>query len=135
MKNVLVVAVAALALSGPASAHAFQISAPSITLVPISPAHVGIVNDRRGCDVPAAVDGTPYFEVPAIAAGQGVSGTAEVKVDITSAGSLAREELFSMSGNPWLDRAALLSARMTRFTSEVANCQHVAGSYLYEVQF
>jgi hypothetical protein len=87
------------------------------------------------CDAPAAIDGTPFFQMPAIAAEEGVSGVAQVKIDLTSAGYLAAEQLFATSGNRWLDRAALLSAKMTHYTAESVNCQHVAGSYLYEVEF
>lgn len=114
---------------------AFSTASPYIQIVPIGPAHVGVATHKAGCDAPAAINGSAFFEMPSIAAEQGVSGIAEVKIDLTSAGSLAESRLFASSGNHWLDEAALLSARMTRYTSETVNCEHVAGSYLYEVEF
>jgi TonB family protein len=114
---------------------AFSTATPYIHIVPLGPAHVGVATHKAGCDVPAAINGTPFFEMPSIAAEQGVSGLAEVKIDLTSAGSLAASKIFASSGNRWLDEAALLSARLTSYTSETVNCEHVAGSYLYEVEF
>lgn len=129
----LVSVVAALgfaAFTVPALAHSRQI--PNISLEPL---HVFAISTRAGCDAPASIDGNPFFEMPTIAAEQGVSGVSLVRIDLTSAGSLASERLYSSSGNRWLDAAALLSARMTRYTSETANCRHIAGSYIYEVDF
>lgn len=114
---------------------AFSTAHPSIQLVQLSPAGVAVVGAPSKCDTPAAIDGTPFFEMPQIAAEQDVSGQASVKIDITSGGALANEKLYSTSGNRWLDEAALLSARLTRYVPEMVNCEHVAGSYLYEVEF
>jgi len=114
---------------------AFSAASPNIHLVPLGPVHVGVMTYKAGCNAPAAIDGTPFFEMPAIAAEQNIGGTAQVKIDLTSSGSLAASSLFASSGNRWLDDAALLSARMTRYTSETVNCEHIAGSYLYEVEF
>jgi len=135
MKNFVFAAVAALALTSVTSpALAFSTAHPVITLSPVAPTDVGVSGPHE-CNAAAAIDGTPFFEMPAIAAEQGVAGIAQVKIDLTSSGRLAGAEMFASSGNRWLDAAALLSARMTRFTSEISNCQHVAGSYLYEVEF
>lgn len=126
---------AALTLTAYALPAAAFAASPVVQLVALGPAHVATVSQRAGCDAPAAVDGTPFLEVPAIAAGQGVTGTAQVKIRLTASGALAGEELFASSGNPWLDSAALLSARMSRYSAESINCERVAGSYLYEVDF
>ncbi|MGZ3506259.1 MAG: energy transducer TonB [Vulcanimicrobiaceae bacterium] len=136
MKFSPLVVVAALTLASLATpALALDKSSPTITLVPFSPSYIAVQNPSTRCNKAAAVDGLPFFEMPEIAAGQGISGTTAVKIDLTPAGSLAREELFLSSGNPWLDSAAMRSARLTRFTSEVVSCKHVGGTYLYEVEF
>lgn len=135
MKLLLAIAAVALALgTQPAPTLALTKTSPTISLIPLSPSHVS-VNAQTRCYAPASVDGLPFFEMPAIAEAQGVQGTTDVKISLTPSGSLARAELFSSSGNPLLDDAAMLSARMTHFTSEVANCNHVSGTYLYEVTF
>jgi TonB family protein len=122
MKTLVFAAIAVLALAGQ------TIPAGAMT-------HIAIANAGRGCDVPASVDGTPYLQMPTIAEELGVSGIVQVKIDLSSAGNLSNAAIFSSSGNSALDEAALQSARMTRFTSEVAHCRHVAGSYLYQVEF
>ncbi len=94
-----------------------------------------MVGGGAGCNADAAVSGSPYFEMPQIASEMGASGIAQVKIDLTSSGSLAAAQIFSSSGNFWLDDAALRSARLTQYTSQTINCEHVAGSYLYEVDF
>lgn len=136
MKYLLAMAVAALACGSFASpASAFSTAHPSIQLVQLAPPQVGVTSAGPGCDVPASIDGNPFFEMPRIAVEQGVSGLAKVRIDITSTGRLASEELYGTSGNRWLDQAALLSARLTHYTAETANCERVAGTYLFEVEF
>lgn len=112
-----------------------SLASTSVSLVSLTPAHVAAVSHRPGCDAPATVDDMPFVEAPRIAAEQGVTGTAQVKIRLTAAGKLAASEMFSSSGNPWLDEAALLSARMTRYSAELVNCERVGGSYLYQVDF
>ncbi|MBV8148748.1 MAG: TonB family protein [Candidatus Eremiobacteraeota bacterium] len=87
------------------------------------------------CDAPAAVYGSTYADMPPIGDELGASGTAVVKIDLSASGMLAHEELYSSSGNWWLDDAAMRSVRLTRFTPEIRGCRRVAASYLYEVDF
>ena len=135
MKYVLSIA-AVLCLAGYAvPALASSTALPRVTLSPLSPSAVAAVVSRPGCDTLASIDGTPFFQMPTIAAEQGIGGTAQVKIDITPAGTLTSEALVSSSGNRWLDDAALLSARMSRYTTATIDCQHVGGSYLYDVEF
>lgn len=134
MKCLTVVTSAVLAASIQISTALASTTSPAISLHPLSAAALG-VNTSSGCQRDATVDGTPYWEMPAIAAEQGVTGIARVKIQLTPAGILAHEAMYSSAGNPWLDEAALTSARMTRFSSEVVNCEHVGGTYLYEVDF
>lgn len=128
---------AALALSLSASAPA---AAFSVALRPLHPhsghaANVAVMSNCRNANVAAAVNGTPFFEMPGIAQGQGAAGTSGVAIEISPTGALLSESIIETSGNPNLDRAALLSARMTRFTPEISNCAAVGGTYLYTVTF
>jgi TonB family protein len=128
------IAAALVLASQVAPASAYSTASPYVKIVPFSP-RVAVAGAPARCNAPAAIDGDAYFEMPTIAAVEGVSGLAQVKIDLTSAGNLASAQMFSSSGNRWLDRAALLSARLTRFTAETVSCERVAGSYLYEVEF
>jgi TonB family protein len=135
MKTVYLVAAAFALSSQMTMAWASAAQTLSAQIVPLSPSHVAAAGVPGGCNVLAAIAGTPYFEVPEIAAQQGATGTAQIKIDLTSDGNLTGAALYASSGNRWLDRAAIKSARMTQFTPEISNCRRVSGSYLYEVRF
>ncbi len=107
----------------------------SVMLWPYAGQATAIAAPPEGCDVPATVDGQAYFEMPTVAAEEGASGTTQIRLDLTASGTVANAQLFSSSGNAWLDAAALRSAHLTRFTAEVAHCTPVSGSYLYDVNF
>ena len=109
--------------------------APSAFLQSLSTSTTAVVAPRPGCDSAAAVDGQPYFEMPAIAIQEGATGRTEVRIDLRATGKLSNAALFSSSGDAWLDAAALRSARLTRFSAEMSNCKAQAGSYLYVVEF
>lgn len=133
MKGMLSLAIAAAMLLASSNAVQAATRAPHISLRPLT---VGAVVSRpSACQAAAAIDGTPYFEMPTIAAEEGASGTTEVQIDLTSAGNLANAALRASSGNEWLDLAALRSAHLTHFSAEMRNCERVAGSYLYVVEF
>jgi TonB family protein len=83
----------------------------------------------------AGIAGDAFFEAPSITAAQGLTGTSTVKVQLSSTGALLSNSLFASSGNRWMDEAALRSARMSRFSPEVRNCERVGGTYLYAVEF
>ncbi len=122
------------------SLSAVPAAAFSVTLQPLHPhnthtASVAVYGTCRNANVAAAVNGTPFFEMPAIAQGQGASGTSGVAIELSPAGALLSESVIQPSGNPNLDRAALLSARMTRFSPEISNCETIGGTYLYTVTF
>jgi TonB family protein len=106
----------------------------NITPLAATPATVGVAG---GCvsDRAAAIAGTPYFEMPAIAREQRATGESRVRIDLTATGALRSAVLASSSGNRWLDRAALATARMSRYVPEVRNCAAVSGAYLISVQF
>ena len=93
-----------------------------------------LVNACASPNIPARADQV-FFAMPTIAAEQGVSGTSVVKIDLNARGDLVAQSLFSSSGNPLLDKAALQSARMSSYTSETRNCEYVGGTYLYTVEY
>jgi TonB family protein len=134
MKSVVYAAAAALALAVQTyPAFASQTAAPSFKLIPLTP-HVAVLSGGH-CSADAAIAGTPYFEMPEIAQEMSASGTSEVKIDLAATGDLTGASLFESSGNRWLDDAALRGARLASYIPETANCRHVAGSYLLEVEF
>lgn len=124
----------ALALSAAAPAAAF-----SVALKPLKPhaAATPMIGMAGACANPNsdARVASAFFEMPTIAAAQGATGTAGVAIELSPTGSLVSESVIQSTGNPNLDRAALRSARMSRFTPEVSNCSAIGGSYLYTVTF
>ena len=124
-------------------ALAALLAAPAVaTTITISPLVVAqqqtlptLVTACASPNMPAQVAGDAFFQMPTIAAEQGVAGSATVKIALNANGSLLSHEIFASSGNAWLDRAALQSARMTRFSAETRDCERVGGTYLYAVQF
>jgi len=139
MKNVIrsISLLAGLSLG---AGFAVPADAYSVSLQPLKPqvqtsGPVAVVGGCRTPNLDAAVDGTAFFEMPAIAEGQGISGTTGVKISLSSTGALVSESILASSGNPNLDRAAMLSARLTKFAPEVRNCAAVGGTYLYNVEF
>src|SRR5438270_553927 len=118
-------------------------TAPAATLpLTLKPLHartantavIGAIGSCATPNIDARVDSV-FFEMPAIAEAQGATGTAGVAIQLSATGSLVAESVLQSTGNPNLDRAALLSARMSRFTPEISNCAAVGGSYLYTVTF
>lgn len=130
--SLVVLAVVAIAAQ---TEPAFASTTATVTLVPLTSLHTGVVSVSDRCNKPAALDGQAYVDLPEIPALQSVSGTTLVRIDLTAKGTLAGEALFATSGNMWLDRAALDSPKTARFTPEMVNCAPVGGSYLYEVDF
>lgn len=133
MKHLTAAIGAALALA----VQAAPLAAPAATvsLTSLAPAHIGVASSSQSCEKAASLNGSPYFVKPTITDEQGIVGIARVRIDLTQTGELTRESIYASSGNHWLDEAALTSARMSRFTPELADCKPVAGSYLYSVEF
>ncbi len=135
IKSLSLAAAVGLGLNASAPAAAFSVAVQPLHLQSPRPAHVAVTGTCRQPNAAAAVSGTPFFEMPGIAQGQGASGTSGIAIELSRAGSLISESVIQSSGNPNLDRAALLSARMTRFSPEISNCEAVGGTYLYTVTF
>ncbi|HEX3549101.1 MAG TPA: energy transducer TonB [Candidatus Elarobacter sp.] len=122
---------AALALALPAAADA-----SGIALVPLAPQSVAA---SRQCSVrpasPATIAYAAPADLPAIAAEQHVTGRTAVLVDLDARGRLTESAVIEPSGNPWIDAAALRTARLSRYTAEVRDCATVAGVYAVIVDF
>ena len=135
IKSLSFAAAMGLSLSASLPAAAFSAALRPLHTQSSHAASVAVIGTCRNANVAAAVNGTPFFEMPGIAQGQGATGTSGVAIELSPTGSLLSESVIQSSGNPNLDRAAMLSARMTRFTAEISNCEAVGGTYLYTVSF
>lgn len=135
IKYLSLAAAVALSLNASAPAAAFSVALRPLHPHSVPASSVGVVGTCRVANVAAAVNGTAFFEMPGIAQSQSATGTSGVAIEISPTGALLSESIIETSGNPNLDRAALLSARMTRFTPEISNCEAVGGTYLYTVTF
>ncbi len=134
IKNLSLAAAVGMCLSAAAPAEAFSVAVHPLHPHSAKASLLGVAGACRNPDVDARV-ASAFFEMPAIAEGQGATGTSGVAIELSSAGSLVSEYIIQSSGNPNLDRAAMLSARMSRFSPEVSNCAAVGGNYLYTVTF
>jgi TonB family protein len=131
MRNSLLTLLMAAVFTAPASAL-------TITLTPLVVGQNSLPTLVTTCaspNVPAQVAGEAFFEMPSIAAVQGVSGTSTLKIQLDSKGNMTSSSLYNSSGNVWLDAATQRSARLTRFSPEMQNCQRIGGAYLYAVQY
>jgi TonB family protein len=110
--------------------------AATIRLVPLSPRTAGAsVGACAAPFVSAAVTSAALADLPAIAAGQNVTGITEVRIVLDPGGRLAEHAVLSSSGNRWIDRAALQAARQSSYRAEIRNCAPVGGSYAFVVDF
>lgn len=105
----------------------------------VSPVHASTsVGVTAACSKPArvaALSGQMLADTPTIAEEQNVQGITTLRVDLSPAGTLLSENVFTSSGNPALDNEAMRSARLASFSPEVRDCSAAAGSYLYTVDF
>ena len=129
LRTTTIAAVLSLALSAAASAA-------TIRLAPLSPrtagASIGTCADPFAA---AAVTAAAHADLPAIAAGQNVTGTTAVRIVLDAAGRLAEESVLASSGNRWIDRAALGAARQSSYRAEIHACAPVGGAYAFVVNF
>jgi TonB family protein len=133
MNTPLRTATAAAALSLALSTAA---SAATIRLVPLSPQTAGA--SIGSCAVPfasAAVTNPVPADLPAIAAGQNVTGVTELRIVLDPGGRLVEQSVLASSGNRWIDRAALAAARQSHYRAEVRECGPVGGVYAFVVDF
>jgi TonB family protein len=117
---------ATIALAGAAQAS-------TVRLIPLTPATVGA--SISTCSAPAAIADAAPADLPAIAAGQHVTGITGVLIVLDARGRLTGQSVLASSGNRYLDRAALAAARLSRFRAEVRDCAPVGGTYAFVVDF
>lgn len=84
--------------------------------------------------VPPATITAVAPDVPEIARQQGIQGRVQVRVDLNEQSKIVGVSIYS-SPNPLLNKAAMDAARQSTFRTEVQNCQPIASSYLYIVDF
>ena len=94
---------------------------------------------------PKPVCSAPYVEaktvnkvppdVPTMAVEQGLTGTAQVKVDLSAEGQVLGASIYQSTGSPLLDRAAITAAKRTTYEPKIVDCAKVPGSYLFRVEF
>ena len=106
--------------------------AATIRLAPLTGTTVAA--SLSSCSAAPSVVAAPVV-LPEIAAAQQIAGVTAVRVTIDRRGTLTGASVVSSSGNPWLDRAALGTARLSRFTPELRDCERVGGEYAFLVDF
>ena len=111
-------------------------AAATVQLVPLGERKVGA--SVHACAIPfaaASVAAAEPAELPVIAAEQQRTGVVAVRIDLDPRGTLARASVLQSSGNRWIDLAALRTARLSAFNSEVQDCERVGGAYAFIVDF
>lgn len=63
------------------------------------------------------------------------AGTVVVRVVVAPSGAVAAESIIESSGNPYLDRAAIVAARESTYSPKIVNCAATFGDFLYRVMF
>jgi protein TonB len=84
--------------------------------------------------VPARTVNAVAPDTPDIARQQGVTGNVEVKVDLNEKSQVTSVSIYK-TANHLLDKAALDAARGSRFQTAIENCQPIASSYRFVVEF
>ena len=116
----------ALALSATAGAA-------TLRLVPLGPQSVGASVNCAA--TPASITHAEPADLPAIAAEQHVTGITSVRIALDASGRLTQTSVLESSGNRWIDRAALRTARFSRYGAESRDCTRVGGAYALIVDF
>ncbi len=73
-------------------------------------------------------------DTPDIARQQGITGNVEVKVDLNEKSQVTGVSIYK-TANHLLDKAALDAAKGSRFQTAIENCQPIASSYRFVVEF
>jgi|GEM_PF-477768 len=85
-------------------------------------------------EVPAKTITAVAPDTPEIAREQGITGNVEVKVDLNEKSQITGVSIYK-SANHLLDKAALDAARASKFQTAIENCQPIASSYRFVVEF
>jgi TonB family protein len=102
-------------------------------------AREAILHPKPRCAEPnkdaAIVGAGADAEYPDSAREQGAVGTTQVRVSLDAAGRVEDVTVYKSSGNPELDKSALVAAAATHYSAQRVNCVSQAGSFLYRVDF
>jgi TonB family protein len=97
------------------------------------------VTPASGCPSPnaqAAVLATPSPpQIAPDARAAGTNGTALVRVDLDTAGSVVRTSVTQSTGNASLDLVAVSLARDARYSPALHDCKPIAAAYDFSVKF
>ena len=74
-------------------------------------------------------------EMPTMAREQGLSGNAEVQVDLSASGQVLNAKIVDSTGSSLLDNAAVDAAKRTTYSPKIVDCNRAPGSYLFRVEF
>lgn len=74
-------------------------------------------------------------EMPTLARDQGLSGSAQVQVNLSANGQVLGAKIFVSTGSSVLDNAAVDAAKRTSYSPKIVDCDRVPGSYLFRVDF
>ena len=125
--------ISALALAG---SYATPASAANVALEPVvrstSVASTAVCAVRSRS---AALSDPVFVDLPTVAEAENIRGITTLKIDLSATGKLVSEKVVDSSGDRFLDDEALRSARLAPFSPEIVNCERVAGSYFYVVDF
>lgn len=112
---------------------------PPAPVAPPPTPHPPTPTPKPQCAVPnaqAALKGQAVEpDYPDIARQEGATGTASVKVTLSSTGGVEGTTIYKSSGNAALDQAGIKAAQQTAYTPEVVNCVPTAGQYIFEADF
>lgn len=86
-------------------------------------------------DVPARTIEAVTPEAPQSALQEGVTGVADVRVDLAANGDVLAVSIYRSSGSLALDQAALRAARSSRYAAALQECRPAAGSYIFKAEF
>lgn len=86
-------------------------------------------------DVPARTIEAVTPEAPQSALQEGMTGVADVRVDLAANGDVLAVSIYRSSGSLALDQAALRAARSSRYAAALQDCRPAAGSYIFKAEF
>jgi len=114
------------------------VAADPVSMTPLGPAHrEQVASLGATCAVPydPAKLAAIYFVYPTVSREVGAEGMATVGVSLLPNGRVVRAWPITSTGNAMLDRAALDSARESRYVPERSQCAPVGGDYKIDVDF
>ena len=90
---------------------------------------------KPACSAPDVPARTTFVQSPDVPDRASQPATAKIRVDLDAAGEVRSVSVYESTGSMELDRAALAAARESHYAPEEHDCQKIAGSYLFTVDF